>query len=267
MSIDPTAQVHPTAIVESGAVIGAGVVIGPYCVIGPEVRLDANVRLHSHVCIAGMTSIGEGTEIWPFASVGSAPQDLKYQGERTELVIGARNRIREYATLNPGTAGGGGVTRIGDGNLLMMSIHVGHDCHIGNGVIMVNHSTLSGHVIVEDNVILGGLSAVHQFCRLGRGAMIGGMAGVERDVIPYGTVIGDRARLGGLNIVGLKRRGVDHDVIHGVRAAYVEIFGEGGTLKERAAAVAVERADNALVREITDFIAADSKRSFLTPAG
>ena len=142
MTIDPSAQVHPTAIVEAGAVIGPGVSIGPFCVIGPDVRLAAGVRLHSHVAVAGVTSIGEGTEIWPFASVGSAPQDLKYHGERTELIIGARNRIREYATLNPGTEAGGGVTRVGDGNLLMMSIHVAHDCILGNGIIMVNHSTL-----------------------------------------------------------------------------------------------------------------------------
>ncbi|PJN94377.1 acyl-[acyl-carrier-protein]--UDP-N-acetylglucosamine O-acyltransferase, partial [Amaricoccus sp. HAR-UPW-R2A-40] len=199
--------IHPTAVVEPGARIGAGCRIGPYCVIGPDVMLAEGVILHSHVAIAGVTSIGAGTEIWPFASVGSAPQDLKYAGERTELIIGAKNRIREYATLNTGTVQGGGVTRIGDGNLLMMSIHVGHDCVIGNGVILVNNATLGGHVTIEDNVIVGGLSAVHQFCRLGRGAMIGGLTGVVADVIPYGMVVGERGHLGGLNLVGLKRRG------------------------------------------------------------
>lgn len=269
MSIDPGADIHPSAIVEDGASIAAGCRIGPYCVIGPEVTLGAGVRLHSHVAIAGVTSIGEGSEIWPFASIGSAPQDLKYKGERTELVIGARNRIREYATLNPGTEGGGGVTRVGDDNLLMMSIHVGHDCTIGNGVILVNNATLSGHVTIADNVILGGLSAVHQFCRIGRGAMVGGMSGVTADVIPYGMVIGNRGHLAGLNLVGLKRRGADRQAIHGLRAAYAEIFetAGGGTLQERAAAVAAARADNPLVAEVAAFIAAESDRSFTLPAG
>ncbi|MBP7001588.1 acyl-ACP--UDP-N-acetylglucosamine O-acyltransferase [Amaricoccus sp.] len=269
MPIDPSAEIHPTAVVEEGARIGAGCRIGPYCVIGPEATLGAGLRLHSHVVISGVTTIGDGTEIWPFASIGSAPQDLKFRGERTELVIGARNRIREYATLNPGTEGGGGITRVGDDNLLMMSIHVGHDCQIGNHVILVNNATLSGHVILEDNVILGGLSAVHQFCRIGRGAMIGGMSGVTADVIPYGMVIGNRGRLAGLNLVGLKRRGAERAAIHGLRAAYAEIFEakDGGTLQERAAAVAAARADNDLVREVADFIAADSSRSFTIPEG
>jgi UDP-N-acetylglucosamine acyltransferase len=267
VSVDPAAEVHPTAVIAPGASVAAGCRIGPYCVIGPEVALAAGVLLHSHVVVDGVTRIGEATEIWPFASVGGAPQDLKYQGERTELIIGARNRIREYATLSPGTAAGGGVTRVGDDNLLMMSIHVGHDCMVGSGVILVNHATLSGHVTVEDNVILGGLSAVHQFCRIGRGAMIGGMAGVVADVIPYGMVVGERARLAGLNLVGLKRRGVERATIHGLRAAYGEIFeaAGGATLQERAAAVAAARADNALVREVAGFITADSARSFLTP--
>ncbi len=269
MTIDASAQVHPTAVVEPGATIGPGCRIGPYCVIGPDVRLGPGVTLHSHVALAGVTRIGDGTEIWPFASIGSAPQDLKYQGERTELIIGARNRIREYATLSPGTAAGGGVTRVGDDNLLMMSIHVGHDCVIGNGVILVNNATLSGHVVIEDGAILGGLSAVHQFCRIGRGAMIGGMAGVAADVIPYGMVVGERAHLAGLNLVGLKRRGVDRATIHGLRAAYGELFGAGvgGTLQERAAAAAAARGDNPLVREVVDFVAADSSRSFTLPPG
>jgi UDP-N-acetylglucosamine acyltransferase len=267
MSVDPGAQVHPTAVVEPGATIGAGSRIGPYCVIGPEVTLGDGVILHSHVVVAGVTRIGPGSEIWPFASVGSAPQDLKYAGERTELIIGARNRIREYATLNPGTGAGGGVTRVGDDNLLMMSIHVGHDCEIGSGVILVNNATLSGHVVVGDGAILGGLSAVHQFCRIGRGAMVGGMAGVVADVIPYGMVVGNRGHLAGLNLVGLKRRGVDRDSIHGLRAASAELFGEAaaGTLQQRAAAVVAARGDNPLVREVADFVAADSSRSFTLP--
>lgn len=267
MTVDAEAVVHPTAVIEPGATIGAGCRVGPYCVIGPDVALGAGVILHSHVVIAGVTRIGPGTEIWPFASVGSAPQDLKYGGERTELIIGARNRIREYATLNPGTAAGGGVTRVGDDNLLMMSIHVGHDCEIGSGVILVNNATLSGHVVVGDGAILGGLSAVHQFCRIGRGAMIGGMAGVVADVIPYGMVVGERAHLAGLNLTGLKRRGVDRAIIHGLRAAYADLFGAAGagTLQERAASLAASHGDNALVREVADFVAADTSRSFTLP--
>jgi UDP-N-acetylglucosamine acyltransferase len=268
VAIAADADVHPTAVIEDGARVGPGCRVGPYCVVGPEVELGPGVRLHSHVAVSGVTRIGEETEIWPFASVGSAPQDLKYRGERTELIVGARNRIREYATLNPGTAAGGGVTRVGDDNLLMMSIHVGHDCVIGSGVILVNHATLSGHVVVEDGAILGGLSAVHQFCRIGRGAMIGGMAGVVADVIPYGMVVGERAHLAGLNLVGLKRRGVERAAIHGLRAAYAEIFEAGaGTLQERAAAAAAARPDNPLVAEVAAFIAADTSRSFLTPPG
>lgn len=268
MTIDASATIHVTAIVEAGAAIGPGVSIGPYCVIGPDVVLAARVRLHSHVAIAGVTRIGEDTEIWPFASLGSAPQDLKYQGERTELFIGARNRIREYATLNPGTAVGGGVTRVGDDNLFMMSIHVGHDCQLGDGIIMVNHATLSGHVVVEDNVILGGLSAVHQNCRIGKGAMIGGMAGVVADVIPYGTVMGERAHLAGLNLTGLKRRGYDRAQIHGLRAAFGEIFREaaaGTTLQQRAATVGAQLADNALVQDLVAFVAAGGARSLTLP--
>lgn len=267
MSVDATAVIHPTAVIEPGARIGAGCAIGPYCVIGPDVELGPNCRLHSHVVVSGVTRIGEGTEIWPFASVGSAPQDMKYRGERTELIVGARNRIREYATMNPGTVQGGGVTRIGDDNLFMMSIHVGHDCIVGDHVIMVNHSTLSGHCVVEDNVILGGLAAVHQFCRLGRGAMIGGMAGVVADVIPYGMVVGDRGHLAGLNLVGLKRRGTERAAIHGLRAAYAEIFEAGaeGTLQARAAAAKARAAGNPLVEEVVDFLTADTTRSFTLP--
>lgn len=268
MSVDPAAELHPTAIVAEGARIGPGARVGPYCVIGPDVTLGPGVRLHSHVVIDGVTTIGAASEIWPFASIGTAPQDLKYGGERTELAIGARNRIREYATLSPGTAQGGGVTRVGDDNLLMMSTHVGHDCVIGSGVILVNHATLSGHVVVEDGAILGGLSAVHQFCRIGRGAMIGGMAGVVADVIPYGMVVGERGHLAGLNLVGLKRRGLPREAIHGLRAAYAEIFAAGaeGTLAERVAAARARRADNPLVTELAAFVEAESARSFTLPA-
>jgi UDP-N-acetylglucosamine acyltransferase len=257
--------VHPTAIVEPGAILGTGVRIGPFCVVGPDVTLGDGVELVSHVAVAGVTTIGEGAKIWPFASIGHQPQDLKFRGERTELIIGARNMIREHVTMNPGTEGGGGVTRIGDGGLYMVGVHVGHDCKIGNNVVLANNATLAGHVQVGDQVIIGGLSAVHQFCRIGRGAMVGGVTGVERDVIPYGSVLGARAYLGGLNLIGLKRRNVPREVIHCVRAAFREIFHGEGSLAVRAAAAGEKYADNPVVREIADFIAADSSRSFCTP--
>ncbi|HVH02762.1 MAG TPA: acyl-ACP--UDP-N-acetylglucosamine O-acyltransferase [Amaricoccus sp.] len=265
MPIDPTAEIHPTAIVADGAGIGAGCRIGPYCVVGPEVTLAPGVVLHSHVAVAGRTTIGEVTTVFPFASLGHQPQDLKYAGEPVELKIGVRNSIREHVTMNPGTAGGGGVTRVGDGCLFMMATHVAHDCLIGDGVIMANNATLAGHVEIGDQAVLGGLCAVHQHVRIGRGAMIGGLAGVVADVIPYGSVIGERAHLAGLNLVGLKRRGAGRDDIHGLRAAFGEMFEGEGTLQERAAASAERHAGNPLVREVADFVTTGSARSFTVP--
>ncbi len=265
MSIDPSAFIHPTAIVEDGAVIGPDCVIGPYSVIGPEVTLARAVELKSHVAVAGDTSIGEATRIWPFASVGHQPQDLKYRGEKTKLVIGARNMIREHATMNPGTEGGGGVTRIGDGSLFMMGSHIGHDCQVGNGVVVSNHCSLAGHVVMGDNVVMGGLSGIHQHCRIGPGVMIGGMTGVVADVIPYATVTGARGGLSGLNLVGLKRRDVDKQLIQGLRAAYRELFDGTAPLLERAKMIGEVYSENELVQEIVDFLFADSSRSFLTP--
>jgi UDP-N-acetylglucosamine acyltransferase len=265
MSIDSSAEIHPTAIVEPGAVIGPGCRIGPYSVLGPEVVLGEAVTLISHVAVAGVTRIGDGTTVWPFASVGHAPQDLKYRGERTELVIGRRNRIREHATMSPGTEGGGGATRIGDDNLFMMGCHVGHDCSLGNQIVMANNATLAGHVAVGDQVVMGGLCAVHQFVRIGRGAMIGGLAGVVADVIPYGSVAGERAHLIGLNLVGLKRRGLERADINGLRAAYGELFAAGRTLQERMREVEGKWAGNPLVGEIARFVSTDSRRSFTVP--
>jgi UDP-N-acetylglucosamine acyltransferase len=267
MPIHPEAEVHATAIVEDGAGIGPGCRIGAYCVVGPEVDLARNVTLHSHVVIAGVTRIGEGTVIFPFASIGHAPQDLKYAGERVQLVIGARNRIREHVTMNPGTAGGEGVTRVGDDNLFMMSTHVAHDCIIGNRVIMANNATLAGHCVVEDNVILGGLAAVHQFVRLGRGAMIGGLSGVVADVIPFGSVMGERAYLAGLNLIGLKRAQAERAQIHGLRTAFGEIFEGEGTLQDRVRGAAGRHPDNPLVQEVVSFVLAESSRSFTLPVG
>ncbi|MGF1445927.1 MAG: acyl-ACP--UDP-N-acetylglucosamine O-acyltransferase [Pikeienuella sp.] len=258
-------SVHPTAIVEDGAELGAGVEIGPFCHLGPNVRLGDDVRLFSHVAVAGHTTIGPRTRIWPFASLGHQPQDLKFEGEESWLTIGADCMIREHVTANPGTRGGGLHTRIGDRCLLMVGTHIGHDCQVGDGVIFANNATLGGHVEVGNNVFLGGLCAVHQFVRIGPHAMIGGMSGVEKDVIPFGSVIGNRAELGGLNIVGLKRRGFDREVIHALRAAYREVFFGQGSLAERAARAAEVHHGVDAVEQMVAFILADSSRSFCTP--
>ncbi|MEM7613811.1 MAG: acyl-ACP--UDP-N-acetylglucosamine O-acyltransferase [Pseudomonadota bacterium] len=265
MSIHPSAEIHATAIVEDGATIGEGVKIGAYSVIGPDVTLGAGCTVLNHVSIAGWTTMGDGNRIFPFASLGQPPQDLKYAGERTLLEIGSDNVVREHVTMNPGTEGGGGVTRVGNGGLFMNFVHVGHDCIVGDRVIFANAVTLGGHVLVGDGAVLGGLAAVHQRCRIGAGAMIGGLAGVAADVIPYGTVAGERAKLMGLNLVGLKRRGMPKDEINGLRSAFSALFEGEGTLGQRAEAVTESHGDNALVQEILSFIAEGSARHFVTP--
>ncbi len=257
--------IHPTAIVEPGARLGEEVTIGPYCTVGPEVELGEGVSLTSHVVVAGRTAIGPNTRIYPFASIGHPPQDLKYKGESSQLVIGANNVIREYVTMNPGTEGGGMVTQVGNNGLFMIGAHVAHDCKIGNHVIMANNATLAGHVEVGDWAILGGLSAVHQFVRVGHHAMIGGMSGVEYDVIPYGSVMGDRARLSGLNVVGLKRRRFSREDIHALRAAYRLLFAQEGAMAERLADVEAMFGDNKPVMDIVNFIRFDSSRSMCQP--
>jgi len=257
--------IHPTAIVEDGARLGADIEIGPYCLVGAEVTLGDGVRLVSHAVVTGRTSIGAACEIFPFASIGHRPQDLKYRGEPSELVVGERNVIREHVTMNPGTEGGGMVTRVGNDCLFMIGAHVAHDCELGDHVIMANNATLAGHVKVGNYAILGGLSAVHQFVRIGKHAMIGGMSGVEHDVIPYGSVMGDRARLSGLNIVGLKRRGFSRDDIHDLRTAYRLLFAEEGTMAERVGDVYELYGANEAVMDIVDFIRADSSRSVVQP--
>ena len=258
-------DIHPTAIVDSKAKVGDGVVIGPYCVVEAGVTLGDSVRLHSHVVVGGLTRIGAETAIYPFASIGLPPQDLKYSGEYSELIIGERNRIREHVTMNPGTSEGGMITRVGDDCLFMVGSHVAHDCLMGDHIVMANNATLAGHVVVGDYVILGGLSAVHQFVRIGRHAIVGGMSGVENDVIPYGSVIGDRARLSGLNVIGLKRRNFAKDEIHNLRTAYRMLFAEEGTLQERIDDVAGLFGDNADILEIVDFMRADSSRGLTQP--
>ncbi len=258
-------RIHPTAIVEDGAKLADSAVVGPFCIVGPEVELGERVTLVSHAVVTGRTRVGEGTRIFPFASIGHQPQDLKYKGESSELVIGRNNTIREHVTINPGTEGGGMLTRVGDGCLFMMRAHVAHDCIVGDHVILVNNATLGGHVVVGDHAIIGGLSAVHQFVRIGQHVMIGGMTGVETDVIPYGSVIGNRGHLAGLNLVGLKRRGFSREDIHTLRNAFKQLFGAEGTMQERVAAVSRQYADCAPVMEIVEFIRADSSRSFCQP--
>ena len=252
--------IHPTALVEPGAKLGEGVTIGPYCVVGPDASLDDDVTLIAHVVVSGHTEIGAGTRIFPFASIGHQPQDLKYRGEHSRLVIGRNNTIRETVTMNPGTEGGNMVTRVGDGGLFMAGTHVAHDCTIGDGVIMANNATLAGHVVVGDHAILGGLCAVHQFVRIGTLAMVGGLSGVEFDVIPYGSVIGNRAWLAGLNLVGLRRRGVARDEIHALRRAYQELFAAEGTMADRLERVAEAYQDSPHVREVVAFVRAGSQR-------
>jgi UDP-N-acetylglucosamine acyltransferase len=261
------ASIHPTAVVEPGARLAETARVGPYCVVGPEVELQDGVELVSHVAIAGRTLVGAETRIFPFASIGHQPQDLKYQGEKSRLEIGRRNIVREHVTMNPGTTGGGMLTRVGDGCLFMVGAHVAHDCRLGDNVIMANNATLAGHVVIGDFAILGGLSAVHQFVRIGKHAMIGGVTGVERDVIPYGQVVGDRARLVGLNIVGLQRRGFSREQVQGLRTAYQMLFGESGTLAERVDEVARQFAEVEPVRDIVEFIRADSQRGLCRPQG
>jgi len=258
-------EVHPTAIVSPAAELGESTEIGPYCVVGASVQLGEGVRLKSHVVIDGTTKIGPNGTIFPFASIGSPPQDLKYKGEESQLLIGAGVVIREHATLNPGTAGGGLVTQVGDDCLIMVGAHVAHDCKVGNNVILANNATLAGHVQVGDHAILGGLCAIHQFVRIGPHAMVGGMSGVENDVIPYGSVTGNRAHLSGLNIIGLKRRGFSREAIHDLRHAYRLLFAPDGTMQERLSEVAGAYTGNQVVMEIVEFLQSDSSRSICQP--
>ena len=259
-------KIHPSAIISSNAEIGEGAAIGPYCVVGDEVILDEGVELLSHVVVEGRTHIGSNTRVFPFSSLGHNPQDLKYHGEPSRLEIGCNNIIREHVTMNPGTEGGGMVTRIGNNCLFMVGTHIAHDCLIDDHAIMVNNATLGGHVEVGEFAIIGGLSAVHQFVRIGKHAMVGGMSGVEHDVIPYGSGMGNRARISGLNIVGLKRRAFSRDDIHELRKAYRMIFAAEGTLNERLDDVSEDFGTIEPVVEIIDFIRADSSRAICQPA-
>jgi UDP-N-acetylglucosamine acyltransferase len=257
--------IHPTAIVEDGAQIGDGVTIGPFSVVGANVSLGDGVELASHVVVTGRTTIGARTRIFPFASIGHQPQDLKYQGEPSTLAIGSDCLIREGVTINPGTAGGGMATTVGNACAFLANSHVGHDCRVGSNVIFSNNVMLAGHCDVGDFAILGGGAAVIQFARVGAHSFLGGMSGLEQDLIPYGMALGNRAYLSGLNIVGLQRRDFSRSQIHDLRRAYRLLFAQEGTLLERVADVAEEFKDNPIVMEIVAFIKAGGKRSMCTP--
>lgn len=257
------ALIHPSAVIEPGAQIGAEVNIGPFCHVGSEVVLHDGVRLMSHVVVDGQTTIGEGAVLYPFCTVGMAPQDLKYKGEATRCEIGARTQIREHCSIHRGTVTGTGLTRVGADCLLMAVVHVAHDCDIGNSVVIANNVVMGGHVSIGDGAVVGGAAAIHQFVRIGRGAMIGGVSGVEADVIPFGSVIGNRARLAGLNVIGLRRRGVDRSRLLTLRAAVRTLFWGDGVLADRMGAVRAEFGDDDLVTEVLDFAAVQSKRGLI----
>ena len=257
-------MIHKTAIVDNKAKVSNSANIGPYSVIGPNVEIGENVIIHSHVNISGNTKIGNGNKIYPFASIGNDPQDLKYNGEETKLVIGNNNKIREYVTINPGTVDGGGLTKIGNNCLFMISSHIAHDCHVGNNVIIANNVPLGGHVTIDDNVVIGGNSAVQQFTRIGKLAMIGGMTGVLHDVIPYGLSIGNRNYLKGLNLIGLRRAKFDNKNILGLSKAYKEIFATENLADNLSKLNGVFK-ENPLVKDVIEFITKDKKRSICTP--
>ena len=256
--------IHPSAVIEKGAQIDPSATVGPLCVVGPQVVLGAGVVLKSHVVVTGETTVGEGTVIFPFAVIGEIPQDLKFKGEASRLDIGKRNRIREHVTMNCGTEGGGGITRVGDDNLFMAGCHIAHDAIVGNNVVVVNNAAVAGHCVIEDEVIIGGLSGIHQWVRIGRGAIIGAVTMVTNDVIPYGLVQAPRGHLDGLNLVGLKRRGVSRGDITALRAAFQMLAQGEGTFHDRAERLGAET-ESDYVREIVEFVLADSGRHFLTP--
>ncbi|MEM9349763.1 MAG: acyl-ACP--UDP-N-acetylglucosamine O-acyltransferase [Pseudomonadota bacterium] len=258
------AGIHPTAIIEDGAQIDPSATVGPFSIVGSNVSLGAGVVLKSHVVVTGLTEIGEGTIVFPFTVLGEIPQDLKFKGEESRLVIGARNRIREHVTMNTGTEGGGGVTRVGDDGLFMAGCHIAHDAQVGDRVIIVNSAAIAGHCVIEDEVIVGGLCGIHQWVRIGKGAIIGALSMVTADVVPHGLVQGARGELDGLNLVGLKRRGVARQDITALRAAFQMLAQGDGAFIDRAKRLG-EESDSAYVQDMVRFILGDSDRGFLTP--
>ena len=257
-------MIHKTAIVDIKAKISENVEIGPYCIIGPEVEIGANSVLHSHVNIVGNTKIGKNNQIYPFSSIGTPPQDLKYKGEKNSLVIGNNNRFREYVNINPGTEQGGGVTTIGDNNLFMVYCHVAHDCFISNNIVLANNVQVGGHVIIQNNAIVGGSCAIHQFSRIGESAMIGGMTGVLSDVIPFGLSMGNRNNLMGLNLIGLRRSKVSNENIKKIQLAYKNIF-KTASFRENIEILSSDLKSNEFIKIIINFINSDKKRPISLP--
>lgn len=265
MTKNKKADVHPSSVIEEGAQVGEGVKIGPFCHVGAQVKLADGVQLLGHVSVHGDTNIGENTRLFPFAAIGGEPQDLKYAGEDVRLEIGSDCMIREGVTMNPGTGGGGGLTKVGNNGTFLANSHVAHDCIVGDNVIFSNNVMLAGHCQVGDHVIFGGGSGAHQFCRIGHHAFVGGLAGVEGDLIPFGMALGNRADLGGLNLIGMKRSGFSRENIHAVRNAYKELF-SGEKPVQEAAKELRNSSSEALVIEILDFVLASTDRSLCTPA-
>ena len=263
MAIHESSKIHPSCEIDNNVKIGKNCVIGPFCSISSGSELEDNIELFSHVSIAGSTFIGTGTKIWPHASIGHQPQDLKFSGEATDLIIGRDNKIREGVSINPGTKGGGGITKIGNGCLFMLGSHVGHDCELGNNIIIANNAALAGHVVIGDAVHIGGLSGVHQFVRVGKGAFIGALSMVTKDVIPFGMVHGERATLRGLNLVGLRRASVGSNCIKELKKIYSLLFSSKGTLKQRVSSIDIS--DDPIVTELLSFINQSSDRALLGP--
>ena len=257
-------MIHKTAIIDSQAKISSNVKIGPYTIIGPHVEIEEDTVIQSHVNIVGNTFIGKGNKVYPFASIGNDPQDIKYQGEKTKLIIAENNVIREYVTINPGTKQGGGLTKIGSNNLIMISAHIAHDCIIGNNVVIANSAAIAGHAQIEDQVVIGGNCGVQQFTRIGKMAMIGGMTGVSRDVIPYGLSTGNRNILNGINVVGLRRGKIANKEIIGLTEAYKDIFSTEN-LNENLKKLNGQYENNSLVKEVLNFINKEKKRPICTP--
>jgi UDP-N-acetylglucosamine acyltransferase len=261
-----TRKIHKTAIIEDGAKIGEHVSIGAYSLIGKDVSIGSGTTIKSHVVIEGITQIGENNMIFQFSSIGAIPQDLKFGGEPSRTIIGNNNNIREFVTIHSGTKGGAMETRLGNNCLIMAYCHIAHDCIVKNNVVLANNATLAGHVVVEDNVVIGGLSAIHQFVRIGTGAMIGGMSGVESDVIPYGAVMGERANLAGLNLIGLKRQNSEKSDINSLRAFYKELFNEDGkNFSQKIDELAPKYKSGKLSNQVIEFLQSETSRSFCRP--
>ena len=257
-------MIHPTAIVDKNSKISKNVEIGPYCIIGPEVEIGPNSKLHSHISIKGKTKIGKNNEIFPFVSIGTAPQDLKYKGEKNSIIIGDNNKLREYVNINPGTLQGGTITKLGNNNLLMVYCHIAHDCSIGNGIVLANNVQVGGHVKIEDNAIVGGSCAIHQFSRIGKLAMVGGMTGVLSDVIPFGLSLGNRNNLVGLNLIGLRRAKISNDDIKILQKSYDVIF-SNQNFRSNIDNLNADLKNNKYVKIIIDFINSDKKRPISLP--